>query len=230
MVPKHIGIILDGNRRFAKKLMLKPWKGHEWGAKKVEKLFEWCRELDIKELTLYTFSLENLNRPKEELDYLINIFKSEFNKLLFDERIDKDEIKINFIGRLWMLPADLQDIMQKVMKKTERHSRYIINFAMAYGGRAEIIDAARKIADKAIKGEIDINSINEDVFSQHLYLSSRPDLIIRTGGEKRISGFLLYQGDYAELCFVDKMWPEFEKQDLVNAINDYAERDRRFGR
>ena len=129
-----------------------------------------------------------------------------------------------------MLPADLQDIMQKVMKKTERHSRYIINFAMAYGGRAEIIDAARKIADKAIKGEIDINSINEDVFSQHLYLSSRPDLIIRTGGEKRISGFLLYQGDYAELCFVDKMWPEFEKQDLVNAINDYAERDRRFGR
>ncbi|MBI2124747.1 di-trans,poly-cis-decaprenylcistransferase [Candidatus Woesearchaeota archaeon] len=230
MVPKHIGIILDGNRRFAKRLMLKPWKGHEWGAKKVEKLFEWCRELDIKELTLYAFSLENLSRPKEEFDCLMQIFRSEFNKLLFDERIDKDEIRINFIGRLGLLPQDLQDIMQKVMKKTERYSRHIINFAMAYGGRAEIIDAARKIADKASRGEIDINSINEDVFSQHLYLNSKPDLIIRTGGEKRISGFLLYQGDYAELCFVDKMWPEFEKADLVNAINDYAERDRRFGR
>ena len=230
MVPKHIGIILDGNRRFAKRLMLKPWKGHEWGAKKVEKLFEWCRELDIKELTLYTFSLENLNRPKEELDYLMNLFKNEFNNLLSDERIDKDEIRVNFIGRLWLLPPDLQDVMQKVMKKTEKYNRHIVNFAMAYGGRAEIIDAAKKIAEKAKEGKIDIDEINEDVFSQHLYLSSRPDLIIRTGGEKRISGFLIYQGDYAEMCFVDKMWPEFEKTDLINAINDYANRERRFGR
>ena len=230
MVAKHIGIILDGNRRFAKKLMLKPWKGHEWGAKKVEKLFEWCRELDIKELTLYTFSLENLNRPKEELDYLMNLFKNEFNNLLSDERDDKDEIRINFIGRLWLLPQDLQDVMQKVMKKTEKYSRHIVNFAMAYGGRAEIIDAAKKIAKKVKEGELDIDKINEEVFSENLYLNSKPDLIIRTGGEKRISGFLLYQGDYAELCFVDKMWPEFEKTDLVNAINDYADRDRRFGR
>lgn len=230
MVPKHIGIILDGNRRFAKQLMLKPWKGHEWGAKKVEKLFEWCRELDIKELTLYTFSLENLNRPKEELDYLLNLFKEEFAKLLSDERIGKNEIRINFIGRLWMLPQDLQDIMQKIMEKTEKYSRYIVNFAMAYGGRAEIIDAAKKIAEKAKEGKIDIDEINEDVFLKNMYIKSEPDLIIRTGGEKRISGFLLYQGSYAEFYFIDKLWPEFEKADLVNAIDDYADRERRFGR
>lgn len=230
MVPKHIAIILDGNRRFAKRLMLKPWKGHEWGAEKVEKLFEWCCELDIKELTLYTLSLENLNRPKEELDYLINIFKNEFTKILSDERIDKNEVRINFIGRLWMLPADLQDIMQKIMKKTEKYGKHIVNFAMAYGGRAEIIDAAKRIAEKVAHGQLDLDKVNEEVFSQHLYLESKPELIIRTGGEKRISGFLLYQGDYAELCFVDKLWPEFEKADLVNAINDYSDRERRFGR
>lgn len=230
MVPKHIAIILDGNRRFAKRLMLKPWKGHEWGAEKVEKLFEWCCELDIKELTLYTLSLENLNRPKEELDYLINIFKNEFTKILSDERIDKNEVRINFIGRLWMLPKDLQDIMQKIMKKTEKYGRHIVNFAMAYGGRAEIIDAAKKIAEKVAHGQLDLDKVNEEVFSQHLYLESKPELIIRTGGEKRISGFLLYQSDYAEFYFIDKLWPEFEKADLVSAINDYADRERRFGR
>lgn len=230
MVPKHIAIILDGNRRFAKRLMLKPWKGHEWGAEKVEKLFEWCRELDIKELTLYTLSLENLNRQKEELDYLLNLFRNEFTKILSDERIDKNEVRINFIGRLWMLPADLQDIMQKIMKKTEKYGKHIVNFAMAYGGRAEIIDAAKRIAEKVKEGKIDLDKINEEVFSQHLYLESKPELIIRTGGEKRISGFLLYQGSYAEFYFIDKLWPEFEKADLVGAINDYADRERRFGR
>ena len=136
-VPKHVGIILDGNRRFSRRLMMKPWKGHEWGAKKVEKLFDWCEELGIKELTLYTFSVENFTkRPKEEFDYLMNIFRKEFDKLKEDKRLDENKIRINFIGRIWMFPKDIQEKMGFLMEKTKNYNDYIVNFAMAYGGRA----------------------------------------------------------------------------------------------
>ena len=230
MVPKHIGIILDGNRRFAKRLMLKPWKGHEFGAKKVEKLFDWCKELGLKELTLYSFSLENFNRPKKEFDYLMNLFRQEFRKLLDDKRIDKDKIKIRFIGRLNLLPSDLQKLMKEIMEKTKKYNNYAINFALAYSGRAEIIDAVKRIVEKIEKKDLSEKDINEKNFLSELYIKDEPDLIIRTGGERRISGFLLYQGSYAELSFCDKMWPEFEKKDLITAIEDFKMRDRRFGK
>ena len=228
MVPKHIGIILDGNRRFAKKLMLKPWKGHEYGEKKVEKLLDWAKELGIREITLYALSIENFNRPKKEFDYLMNIFRETFEKLKNDKRVD--EIKINFIGRLWMLPEDVQEKIKALEEKTKNNKPYKLNIALAYGGRAEIIDATRKIAEAIKNNKLDIDKINEEVFRQNLYLESEPDLIIRTGGEKRISGFLLWQGSYAELFFIDKTWPEFEKEDLVLAIKDYEQRERRFGK
>ena len=228
-VPRHVAIVLDGNRRFAKKLMLKPWKGHEWGAKKVERLFDWCEELGIKELTLYAFSLENFNRPKEEFNYLMNLFKKSLSKLEEDPRIKKNKIKITFIGRIWMFPKELQELMNRLMEKTKKFTKYKINIAMAYSGRAEIIDAVKRLSQDIKNGKLSIEDLNEKVFKKNLYLESEPDLIIRTGGEKRISGFLLWQGSYAEFVFIDKMWPEFEKNDLVLAIKEYGRRERRFG-
>lgn len=229
-VPRHVGIILDGNRRFAQKLMLKPWQGHEWGAKKVEKVLEWCKELDIKELTLYAFSIENFNRPKEEFDYLMKIFNKEFARLIDDSRLHKEQIKIRFIGRINMFPKEIQELMLKLMDITRGHERHILNFAMAYGGRSEIVDATKKIAELVKSGEIDINDINEDMFSKQLYINDDVDMVIRTGGEKRTSNFLPYQGAYAEWMYLEKMWPEFEKEDFISCIEEFKKRKRRFGR
>lgn len=229
-VPNHVGIVLDGNRRFAKRLMLKPWKGHEWGAKKVEKLFEWCKELNIKEITLYVFSLKNFNRPKQEFDYLMNLFTDFLSKPELIEKIHKSKIRINFIGRLNLLPKNLQKLMKNLSNSTSNYKDYIMNFAMAYDGRAEVIDATKKIAKQVKEGKLNLSQINEEVFSKNVYLDSKPELIIRTSGERRTSGFLLWQGDYAEWYFLDKFWPEFEKEDLIKAINDFKNRERRFGK
>ncbi len=229
-IPRHVGVIIDGNRRFAKRLMMKPWQGHEWGAKKFERLLEWSMELGIKELTLYAFSLENFNRPKEEFDYLMNIFKEECKRLLKDERIDKNKIKVNFIGRISLFNPELQDLMKQIMDRSKDYHDYTVNFAMAYSGRAEIIDATKKIAQQIKEGKLDIESINEEVFKKNVYLESEPDLIIRTSGEQRLSGFLLWQGSYAEIYWCNKLWPEFEKEDFLAAIEDYSKRQRRFGK
>jgi len=228
-VPKHLGIVMDGNRRFSKRLMMKPWKGHEWGAKKVTKVMEWCRDFNIKELTLYTFSIQNFNRPKDEFDYLMDIFRKNFDRLQDDKRVDALNIRVNFIGRTWMFPQDIQKKMSEIIKKTEKNKKYIVNFAMAYGGREEVIDATKKIAEQVKAGALDIEEINEETFSRNLYFSDEPDLIIRTGGEHRTSNFLAYQSAYSEWIFVEKMWPEFTKHDFKRAIMDYVKRDRRFG-
>lgn len=229
-VPNHVGIVLDGNRRFAKRLMLKPWKGHEWGAQKVEKLFEWCKELKIKEITLYVFSLKNFNRPKQEFNYLMNLFSDFLSNQKIIEKIHKNKIRINFIGRLNLLPESLQKLMKDLADSTSKYKVYTMNFAMAYDGRAEVIDATKKIAEQIKKGKLNLDQINEEIFSKNVYLNSKPDLIIRTSGERRTSGFLLWQGDYAEWYFLDKFWPEFEKEDLIKAINDFKNRERRFGK
>ena len=229
-VPRHVGIILDGNRRFAQKLMLKPWQGHEWGAKKVEKVLDWCKELNIKELTLYAFSIENFNRPKEEFDYLMKIFNKEFSRLIDDPRLHKEQIKIRFIGRIHMFPEEIQELMLKLMDITKDHEGYILNFAMAYGGRSEVVDATKKIAELVQTGRMTVEEINEETFSKQLYMSDDVDLVIRTGGEKRTSNFLPYQGAYAEWIYLEKMWPEFEKDDFMSCIEEFKKRKRRFGR
>lgn len=230
-VPKHIGIVMDGNRRFAKRLMLKPWKGHEWGAKKVEKLIQWADEYEIKELTLYALSVQNFfSRSKKELNYLFDIFKKEFENLMENKNIDKHKIKINFIGRLHLFDEELRELMNKIMEKTKNNDNKTINFAMAYGGQEEIIDAVKKINEQIKKGNLDINEINENSFKNFLYLKNAPDLIIRTGGEKRTSNFLNYQADYSEWIFLDIMWPEFKKENFIECLNDYAKRKRKFGK
>ena len=147
-----------------------------------------------------------------------------------DKRIYDNNIKINVIGRLWMFPENIQKKIQEIMDRTKNHKKHIINFAMAYGGREEVIDAATKIAKAVKEGKLDIKDINEEVFKNNLYLKDEPELIIRTGGEQRTSNFLAFQGVYSEYLFVDKMWPEFEKKDFINCLEEYTNRKRRFGK
>ncbi|MBU2640000.1 MAG: di-trans,poly-cis-decaprenylcistransferase [Nanoarchaeota archaeon] len=227
---KHVGIILDGNRRFAKRLMLKPFKGHEWGYKKIEKLFEWCKEFKIKELTLYAFSIENFDRPKKEFDYLMNLFERAFKETKENKKIHENKIKINFIGRIEMFPEKVKKAMKDLMEATKTYSDYIVNFAMAYGGRAEIIDATKKISQQIKDGKLNVEDINEEVFKKNIYLESEPDLIIRTS-ESRLSGFLLWQGSYAEIIFLPNvLWPEFSKEHFISCLEEYSKRQRRFGK
>ena len=232
-VPRHIGIILDGNRRFAKRLMLKPWKGHEWGAKKFRTFVGWCNELGVEEITAYVFSIQNFNRPKEEFDYLMGVFKKEFEHLLSQEeqaKLKKNDTRISFIGRLWMLPEEIKQLQKQLMETTKNHKTRNLNFAMAYGGREEIIDAIKQISTEIQQGKIQPDEITEETITKHLWLESQPDLIIRTGGEQRTSNFLPWQGTYSELMFIEKYWPEIEKEDLLACVQNYAERERRFGK
>lgn len=224
--PKHIGIIMDGNRRYAKQHTMNSLKGHDAGAKKLEDLFEWCLQFGVEELTLYAFSIENFKRPKQEVDYLMQLFKQEFERIYSKDKIDE---RIKFIGRLEMFPSDVYSAMQKLIEKTKKNN-FPVNFAMAYDGRTEIVDATKKIALLVKEGKLSPESIDEKIIEEHLYLKSKPDLIIRTSGEQRISGFLLWQASYAEFYFSKKMWPEFGINDFLDAIKEYSERQRRFGK
>jgi len=227
--PTHIAIILDGNRRFAKSKMLEPWKGHELGSTAVENLFEYSRELKIKQLTLYCLSTENLKRDKKEVDYLIDLMKRQFEKMSQPEefeKIEKNKVKIRFIGNLDLLPRDLKKICLDLEFKTSENSNYIINFALAYGGRQEIMQAIKNIIREGTLPE----EITEELIQENLYLTEEPDIIIRTGGEKRISNFLPWQSTYSELFFLDKLWPEFNKDDMAQVIEQFKNRKRNFGK
>jgi len=228
--PKHVGIILDGNRRFAKKLMLQPWKGHEWGAKKVEDLFTWCNELGIKELTLYAFSMQNFNRPKEEFDYLMKIFSEFFDSAKTNKTIHEKGIRVRFLGRINLFPKEVYDKMTELAETTKDYDSYTVNFAMAYGGREEIVDAIKSIGRKIEAGEITDQEITEELVDKHVYSDHSPDFIIRTGGDHRTSNFLIWQSPYSEWFFVEKTWPEFEKEDLIACVNEFQQRERRFGK
>jgi len=232
-VPRHIGVILDGNRRFAKRLMVKPWKGHEWGAKKFRDFLQWCQKIGVEEVTAYVFSIQNFNRTKEEFAYIMNVFRGEFKRLLEPENLEKlakEGVRITFVGRQNMLPDDIADLQNKLMEKTKANTKRRVNFAMAYGGREEIIDAVKKIAAQVKEGKIDPSAISEETIEHELWLESEPDLIIRTGGEHRTSNFLPWQSTYSELMFVEKFWPEFEEKDFLACIEDYNKRERRFGK
>lgn len=229
-IPKHVAIILDGNRRYAKKKGLPGWSGHLIGSKKVDKLLDWCKELKIREITLYTFSMENFKRSKMEINHLMNLFRKRFEKENKDKKIMKEGVRIRFIGRKYMFPKDLQKSMAELEKKTKNNKNYLFNFAMGYSGRTELVDAVKKIAEKVKKKTLKTKNINEEIIRKHLYLQDYPDLIIRTAGEKRISNFLIFQAAYSELVFVNKFWPEFSKKDFINCIKEFSQRERRFGK
>jgi len=220
---KHIAIILDGNRRYAKFRGLPAWKGHEAGAENVERLFEWCRELNIKEITLYALSTENLKREPKELKYLFNIFKDWFNRFKKDKRVHENNIKIRFIGDLSLVPEDIRKLAVEIQENTKNYDNYIINFCFAYGGRLEILNAFNKLKNKN-------GTITEEDIKNSLWLSDEPELIIRTGGMKRTSNFLPWQSAYSEWIFLDKLWPEFTKDDLIACIKEFETRKRNFGK
>ena len=193
---QHLGIILDGNRRYAAKKLKEPWKGHETGAEKVEQLFDWCRQLEITELTLYIFSLQNFKRDKKEVEYLMDLFCKFFTDPRIKDKIQTNQIKINFIGRIHLLSEKVQKIIHTLMEETKEYDQFTVNFAMAYGGREEIVDGINKILK-----ENKLKKVDEKILSQYLYLQHEPDAIIRTGGERRTSNFLIWQAAYSELYF-----------------------------
>jgi tritrans,polycis-undecaprenyl-diphosphate synthase [geranylgeranyl-diphosphate specific] len=231
--PEHIAIILDGNRRWASEQALNPWLGHKKGAETVEQLLDWCLKLNVKFVTLYTFSTENFTRNSAEIEEIMRIAQEKFLKLLTDERIHKNKVHVKVIGRTNLLPADLQKRIADVERATANYTNQFLNFAFAYGGRAEIVDAARVIAEKVKAGEIEPEDIQESTFEKYLYTShmakQEPDLIIRTSGEERLSGFLLWQSAYSELAFLDVYWPDFRFIDLLRAIRTFQNRKRRYG-
>jgi len=232
--PEHIAIILDGNRRWASEQSLGPWMGHRFGALKIERLLEWCLDLNVKSITLYAFSTENFQRAPQEVEEIMRIAEEKLREILTDERIHKHGVRVKVIGRLELLPKSLQQLIWEAEQATRGYDQHFLNVALAYGGRAEIVDAARKIALEIEAGDLKPDAIDEQTFEKYLYTAhlpkQDPDLIIRTSGEERLSGFLLWQSAYSELCFLDVYWPEFRRIDMLRAIRTYQQRKRRFGK
>lgn len=231
--PEHIAIILDGNRRWATERLLGSWIGHHYGVKIIEELLDWCLDLDVRSITLYAFSTENFQRPSREVKEIFHIAEEKLFEILTNEKIHKNEVKVKVIGRLNLLPRKLQKMIMHVEEVTKNYGKHFLNLAIAYGGRAEIVDAVKEIVRKTEVGELTPEEIDEVVFERYLYTAHMskqdPDLIIRTSGEERLSGFLLWQCAYSELCFLDVYWPEFRKIDLLRAIRTYQHRKRRLG-
>ena len=229
-IPNHIAIIMDGNGRWAKKRNKSRDYGHKEGKKSVKKIVKACAILGIKNLTLFAFSTENWNRPKIEINLLMRLLLLSLNKEL--ENLNKNNIRFKTIGDLDRLPKKVQSYLKKVSKETQNNTRMTLTLAISYGAREEIINAVKTIGDKVKNNLISLKNIDESVINQHLYTHYLPDvdLLIRTSGEKRISNFLLWQIAYAELYFTKKLWPDFSKEDLYEAIVNYQQRERRFGK
>lgn len=233
-LPNHIAIILDGNRRWAKYRLWGNKEGHDVGADKAEELLNWIHDLRIKITTLFVLSTENLNRGEHEIDNIYSLLEQKLEKLYRDSRIHERRMKIKGIGSTEILPDSLKHIISKLEVSTEHYNTMFLNIAVAYGGQQEMVDAIKKISNMVKKGTIDVNDIDERLIESCLYTShlpqSEPDLILRTSGEKRLSGFLIWQSAYSELVFMDVFWPEFRKIDLMRAIRTYQSRLRRYGK
>lgn len=227
--PLHIAVIMDGNGRWAKKRGLPRAMGHRAGMKSVKEVIKSCRDLGVKHLTLYAFSSENWKRPKEEVETLMRFLKEYLNKEL--PSFIKNGIKLNFIGRLDGLPDFVRPILKKSAEETKDCGGMTLNVALNYSGRSEIIDAAKKFASYVKAGKLGADDLDEGSFGKFLYTAGQPDpdLLIRTSGEMRISNFLLWQISYAELYVTPKLWPDFRKNDLIDAVAEYQKRERRFG-
>ncbi len=229
-VPNHLAVIMDGNGRWAKKKGFFRIKGHEKGAKAVKEIVEACAEIKIPYLTLYAFSTENWNRPKLEIELLMKLLITSLKKEL--KTLQKHNIKLNAIGNLNALPIKVYNELFDVIKKTETNKQKTLTLALSYGSREEIIKTIKEISLKVKNNIISPENIDESVINNHLYTQNLPDvdLLIRTGGEQRISNFLLWQIAYAELYFTDILWPDFTKNNLFEAILNYQNRERRFGK
>lgn len=228
-LPRHVAVIMDGNGRWAKQRHLPRIEGHRQGAESARTIIRVAGELGIKYLTLYAFSVENWNRPKDEVDalmkYLVHYLKTETSDL------NKNNVKLEVIGQIYRLPENVQEHLKKSIATLSKNNGLTLIMALSYGGRTEIIDAVRGIAAKVKKGELDPADINEQVVTDHLYTRQwpDPDVLIRTSGEMRVSNFLLWQISYAELVVTPTLWPDFRKPQFYTALEEYNKRHRRFG-
>ena len=228
-LPQHVAIIMDGNGRWAKQRGLPRIEGHRQGAESARTIIRTAGELGINYLTLYAFSVENWNRPKDEVDalmkYLIHYLKTETSEL------NKNNVKLEVIGQIYRLPENVQEHLKKTIHTLSRNNGLTLIMALSYGSRIEIVEAVRHIAEKTRRGQLDPADINEQVISQHLWTRNfpDPDLLIRTSGEMRVSNFLLWQISYAELVITPTFWPDFRKAQFYEALDEYARRHRRFG-
>ncbi|MCD6248687.1 MAG: di-trans,poly-cis-decaprenylcistransferase [Hadesarchaea archaeon] len=231
-IPRHVAIILDGNRRFARERNIDESRGYELGAKKLEEVLEWCQELGIKHVTVYAFSNENFRRSPKEVKVLMNLFVKKFRDAAVDERVHKFKIRLRAFGDLSRLPKKVRAAIKLAEQATWDYNGYSLNIAIGYSGRAELAHAVRKICERIERGDLEPRQVNERVIQDHLYTADLPDpdLIIRTSGEERLSGFLLWQAAYSELYFCEANWPSFSKIDFLRAISNYQARERRYGR
>ena len=231
-MPKHVAIIMDGNRRFSKlQGNIDVVKGHEIGVDTLEKVLDWSIELGIEIITAYAFSTENFNRSEHEVEGLMNLFVKNFKRLVTHEKIHKNEVKVKVVGRTELLPESVRQAIKEAEEATAHYNKRLFNLAIGYDGRLEIIDSFKKIIKDVQDGKISIDEVDEDLVSKNLYTRglADPNLIIRTSGEERLSGFLLWQSSYSELYFCETLWPELRKVDFIRAIRSYQARDRRFG-
>lgn len=228
-IPQHIAIIMDGNRRWAKEKGKETSEGHRAGADNLEKIAKNCNELGVKILTVYAFSTENWKRSKDEVSALMILLKNYLKK--FSKNANKENIKIRVLGDIEILEDGLKKSIKEAIERTKDNTGLTLNIAFNYGGRAEITNAMKKIAKQILNNEITVEDINENLIQQNLYTENQPDpdLLIRPGGELRISNFLPWQLVYSEFYFTDKYWPDFSKEDLIDAIQVFNKRNRKFG-
>jgi tritrans,polycis-undecaprenyl-diphosphate synthase [geranylgeranyl-diphosphate specific] len=233
-IPSHVAVILDGNRRWAREEGVPLEVGYREGARRVEEFLRWCYDLGVRTVTLYALSTENLSRRSpEEIQLLLGILREYLRKELQEGELVKRRVRVKAIGFPELLPPDIAEGIRELERRTEGFSERFLNVAVAYGGRAEIVEAAKRIAGDVVRGALKLEDINEETFERYLQTSHlpnpHPDLVIRTSGEVRISNFLLWQIAYSELVFLDVYWPEFRRIDFLRALRTYQRRSRRFG-
>ncbi len=229
-IPRHVAIIMDGNGRWAKRQGKPRLFGHKNGVNSVQEIVECAGEFGVEVLTLYAFSTENWKRPADEVGGLMGLLKVYLQKEL--SKMLKNSIRLTCIGDISKLPSDVCEVLEKTMQQTASNTKLTLNLALSYGGRAEMIKAVQQIAEEVCSGELNVSSIDEVLIDSHLYTADLPDpdLLIRTGGEARLSNFLLWQASYAEIYFTDTMWPDFRRDAFCLAIEEFQSRERRFGK
>ncbi len=230
-MPTHVGIILDGNRRFAKQASQEITYGHTVGAQRIDEVLDWCFDAGVKVVTIYVFSTENFSRKEEEIHHIMKLAQDRFETVARSEVVHRHRVRVRAIGQFSLLPDFVLNAIKEAEDVTASYDNFQLNVAIGYGGRTEIVDAVKRIAEKVQDGKLDPTTISDNTIEEHLYTAgiADPELIIRTSGEERLSGFLLWQSAYSELYFADVYWPDIRKIDFWRALRTFQQRDRRFG-